>query len=192
VVGTLGSSEIISSELSSSISDKINRVILNYAYSFTNGSYSQRIERKGSFWGSTNDSPKTFSSKWLANTNNANIVVNRTLNKLQNGVPKLQLKVPLSRLGADVGSIYSVEDTDCLTGGKPFEVTAWRHDFANDRSVTLNMWDGVSLYQRGYAKWEGDSNLSAAVSGTSLSGWGTQGTVHNINAPSFGSVFAWF
>jgi hypothetical protein len=192
VIGTITATQIISSEVSSSESDVINRVTLNYGYNFETGSFAKRLEKKGSNWGSFNDHPRILESKWLENTNEAIITVDKVLQRNQYGVPRLKLKLPLTYLSGDIGSLYQVVDTNCLTGSKTYEVSAWRHDFSSDRTVDFSMLDAANFYQRGYARWEGDSNLTAVVSGTSLSGWGTGGTVNNINRSNFGSQFYWF
>lgn len=192
VIGTITSAQIISSEVSSSEDDVVNRVTLNYGYNFEKGSYAKRLEKKGSAWGSFNDHPRILESKWVSNTNEAVITVDKILQRNQYGVPRLKLKLPLSYLTGDIGSLYQVVDTDCLTGSKTYEVSAWRHNFSDDRAVDLSLMDAANFYQRGYARWEGDGVVTNVVSGTSVSGWGTNGTVNNINASNFGTQFYWF
>ncbi len=193
VIGTITGNEVISSSVETSDDTIVNNVTLEYGHVYETGSFSKKLQLKGSFWGSTNDFPKTIQSKWLNNDNDARITCQRLLSRFQKPVPKLTLEIPLTRLTADVGSLFAVTDTDMDYTSKVFEVVGWEKDLANNRTETLEMWDGDAVYRsKGYAKWEGDNSLTAVVSGTSLSGWGTGGTVNNINTDFFGTVFLWF
>lgn len=193
ILGTIGMNEVMSSEVSSSIDNKFNRISLQYGYVFDTGSFNTKIEVKSVDWGSTNDYPLAIQSQWINNPNDADITLRRIIRRFSRGVPKLNVTVPLSRLGADVGSLYAVVDNDLYTAAKAFEVIGWNKAYADSRTIRLEMWDGEALYaQKGYAKWEHGTLLTEVVSGTSLSGWGTMGTVNNINLAFYGSVFSWF
>jgi hypothetical protein len=186
-------SEIVDSAVTSSIDDKLTRVSLDYGYVFETGSYSKTLEIKGSGWGSNTDFPLKLTSDWLDNDNDARLIVQRMLSRFSKGQPKLKLTIPLNRLTTDVGTMLAVMDSDQYGSAKVFEVVGWRKDFSSSREMVLDMWDGEALYsQRGYARWEGDASLTNAVSGTSTSGWGTNGTVHNINTAFYGTQFVWF
>jgi hypothetical protein len=192
VIGTIGMSEIMESSVSSNIEDKINRVSLDYGYVFTTGSYSKRLETKGSNWGSSNDFPFEVKSQWISNANDAALVAQKIVRRFTRGQPKLQLTLPFTRLTADVGSLFAVTDDDMSYSGKVFEVVGWRKDFSSDRKMTIDLWDGDALYaQRGYAKYEDGTLGDEVVSGTSLSGYSGSGTVHNINQAYYGSVFVY-
>lgn len=192
VVGTIEGSHIIESEVSASSDDVVNRVTLTYGYDYESGTYTKKVEKKGEGWGSSYDYPLILESKWISNTNEAVITVDKILKRNYKGIPRLQLKVPLEYMTGDIGSIYQVRDTDCLTGSKAYEVSAWRHNLNNERSVDLSMLDAYSFYKRGYAKWEGDGLLNKAVDSTSTSGWGTLGTTLGINETNYGTMFVWF
>lgn len=190
---TLGSSEIIESQVQIDTAHKFNRVVLNYNYNFNTGSFNSKYEQKSSDWGSQSDFLLNIESKWLQNPNEVTTAVSRIINRYSKGIPVLTVKLPLSRLSAETGDLYYVQDDDCYgtNTSKLFEVIGWSHEFSGDRSVSLDMWDAQGLYGYGYAKWQGSNSLTNVVDNNSTSGWGTNGTVTNIN-PAYGSNFAWF
>lgn len=193
VIGTIAGTEIIESDVSSSIEDKFNRFTLKYGYEFTTGSYTKTLEKTGSGWSHSNDFPRAIESQWLHNENDAILIADRLLRRFYAGMPRLNLTVPLSKVNADIGSLYAVNDDDMGYSSRIFEVVETSKDFSQKRTVTLGMWDGDTLYrQRGFAKFEDANSLTEAVSGTSTSGWGTNGTVSNINQSFYGSQFVWF
>lgn len=191
--GTIAEAEVLDSSISSNLDDKLNRVTLNYAYDYASGSYARRTEVRGTNWNFAEDYPMEIDSPWIFGDNDANITVKRLLNRYSNGVPRLELETPLSQAGLDVGSLVAVNDRDLGYTDKAFEVIGWSKDFAQDRKVTLKLIDANALYsQRGYARFEDATSLTATVTGTSTSGWGTNGTVANINGTIYGQRFVWF
>jgi len=191
--GTITEGEVLDSFVSSNLDDKINRVSLSYAYDYPTGSYARQLEIRGTGWSYAEDYPLELESPWILTDNDASITVKRLLTRYSNGVPRLELTVPLSQVGLDVGSLVTVTDADLGYSGKEFEVTGWSKDFDKERNVSLSLLDANALYrQRGYARWEDATSLTATVSGTSTSGWGTNGTVANINVPVYGQRFVWF
>lgn len=193
VIGTIGGSEIIDSSMSSSEEDKFNRIVLKYSFGFENGSFNKVVELKATTWSNSNDYPLEMECKWITQENDAIITAQRLVSRFKDGVPRITLDVPLTRLGADIGSLYAINDDDAALSSRVFEIVGWRKSFVDERLVRLEAWDGDKLYkQKGFAKWEDATSLTAVVSGTSTSGWGTSGTVNNINTSFFGSYFSWF
>ncbi len=193
ILATIGTNEITDSSVTSSIADKYNRLSLKYGYIFETGSYSKKLDLKASGWGSLNDYPMSIDSQWLNNDNDAEITGLRILSRYSKGQPKLSIKVPLTRLTADVGSLYAIHDPDHDYTSKAFEVVGWHKDFVNDRSMRLELWDGDTLYRtKGYGKWEGDASLTAPVTSNSTFGWSDGVDVANINTAFYGNFFVWF
>jgi hypothetical protein len=93
-----------------------------------------------------------------------------------------------------LGSIFSITDTDSGLSSKIVELTSYRKDFSEDRTIEFEGADGAVLYNRkGFGYWGPGTVLPGVpVSGTSTFGWGTNGTVNNINGTIFGSCFSWW
>ncbi len=193
VIGTITGSSIIDSSVSSSMDDKFNRVVLNYGYDFETGSFSRSLEVTGTGWAHSNDFVLELDSKWLQNSNDAQITTERIVRRFYQGVPKLALEVPLSQAGADVGSLFAVEDSDLGYSSRVFEVVGWKKNFTDDRKVTLEMWDGDALYkQRGFGRWDDGVTMTNVVNSDSTFGWGASGTVLYINSDFYGPIWNWF
>jgi len=191
-LATIQPNEVISSGISVDEVSRFNRIVLDYSYSADTGSYSKRAETKGSGWAANEDYPKFIKSKWVINENEANMLAQRLFLRYNRAVPILDLETPLSRAGLDIGSLIAVNDDDCVIDSRIFEVSSSQRDFCEDRKIKFEMLDAESLYrQKGFAFWE-DGTTGEIVSGTSTSGWGTNGTVNNINTEIFGTVFSWF
>ncbi len=191
--GTIGEDEVVTSSSSSNLDDKVNRVSLSYGFEYSTGSYSKVTEIRGTNWSYNEDYPMVFESPWIMSDNDANITVKRLINRYSNGVPRVELELPLSKANLDVGSLVTVTNADLGYSSKALEVIGWSKDFDKERKVHLSLLDADALYkQRGYANWEDGSSLTRAVSGTSTSGWGTNGTVSNINTAVYGNRFVWW
>jgi hypothetical protein len=193
VIGTLGASEITDSEASVSEDDKYNRVVLSYQYKVDTGSFQKKIERTGTGWSQTNNFTFDIDSKWIFNDNDAAITADRILQRFYAPITRLDLELPLNRMTMDVGSLFDIEDTDLSYTGRVFEVIGWKKNFTDRRSIQAELLDADAIYKiKGYAKFEGDNDMELVVSGTSTSGWGTNGTVNNINTAFYGNYFSWF
>jgi hypothetical protein len=193
-IGSIGSSDIIEAEQSNDIEDYFNRVVIRYGHSVDSGDFQKTYELKTSDWGSSSDRPFELQSKWLNVDNEAVITAQRLLNRFKATVPKVKFKVSLKYAGVGLGSIFFISDTDSGLSSKVVELTGYRKDFSEDRTVEFEGADGGALYNRkGFGYWgPGTALPGVAVSGTSTFGWGTNGTVSNINGTYYGSFFAWW
>ena len=192
-IGTIGSADIIEAEQSNDIEDYFNRVVLRYGHDVNSGEYQKVYELKTTDWGSSTDRPFELESKWLRVDNEAVIMAKRLLNRFKNTVPKVKFKVPLKYAGVGLGSVFAISDTDSGLSSKIVELTGYRKDFSEDRTIEFEGADGAVLYNRkGFGYYEDGTTPGALVSGTSTAGVGTNGTVNNINETYFGSTFVWW
>lgn len=192
-LGTISQAEVIDTSVSSSIDDVINHVTLAYSWDSNTGSFLNKIEIKGSLWNFDNDFPLDLTCQWITGDNDARITTQRIINRFNNGAPRLSIDVPLNRADVDIGSIIQVTDPDQAYQDKPFQVVSWSKDFSVERKVILDMMDADSLYKaKGYARFEDGTLLTETVTGTSTSGWGTNGTTPGINMGIYGAEFVWW
>jgi hypothetical protein len=193
-IGSIGTTDILEAEQSNDIEDFFNRVVIRYGHDVNGGEFQKTFELKTSDWGSSTDRPYELESKWLKVDNEASILAQRLLNRFKDTVPKVKFKVPLKYAGVGLGSIFFISDVDSGLAARIVELTAYRKDFSEDRTIEFEGADGGALYNRkGFGYWgPGTALPGVAVSGTSTFGWGTNGTVNNINGTYFGSFFAWW
>jgi hypothetical protein len=193
-IGSIGSNHIIEAEQSNDIEDFKNRVVIKYGYSVDSEDFQKTYELKASNWTSASDRPLEISSKWLKVDNEAAILAQRLLTRFNRTVPRVRVTVPLNYAGVGLGSLFHVTDVDSGLDGKVVELVGYRKDFAEERTVEFDAIDGNSLYNRkGFGYWGPGTVLPGVpVSGTSTFGWGTNGTVNNINGTFYGSCFNWW
>lgn len=192
-IPSIGSTDIIEAEQSNDIEDYFNRVVIRYGHSVDSGDFQKTYELKTSDWGSSTDRPFELESKWLRVDNEAVIMAQRLLNRFKNTVPKVKFKVPLKYAGVGLGSVYQLTDVDSGLSSKTVELTAYRKDFSEERTIEFEGVDGESLYnKKGFAQHDIGTTIPRTVTGTNTSGWGTNGTVSNINGTLYGSVFVWW
>lgn len=194
VLEEIGTVDIIESSYTNDINDTYNRVILNYGWSFETEEYTKKKEGTLSSWSITDDRPLDLSSKWIINDNQANASVQRQLARYKQTSPKAQFTTSLKYSGMEIGSLIKLTDPQSGLSDKIIQILDYTKGFGNSNTISFSGYDGESLFlKRGYAKWEGDDDLTALVSGTSTSGWGTTisgvGTCFNINETYYGTVF---
>lgn len=191
--GTLGPTEIIDCTFENDIANAFNRVLVRYSYANDNQEFKKQYEVKGTPWSTDKDIPFIVESKWLQNDNEARVFAHRMLARFSNTVPNVKLTVPLSQSGVAIGSLFRVTDVDSGLAGKVVEVTSFEKDFSENRSITIGCIDGDTVYVRkGFGLWEDGTLMTEVVTGTSSMGWGTSGTMTNINATQYGSQFVWW
>ncbi len=191
--GSVAQEEVLRSSASANVDDKINHITLTYGYDTGVGSYTKKIELRGTNWSNTNDYPYNFESNWIQNDNDARITVQRLLRSYSSGIPKYEVDVPLSKMGVDIGTMLVVTDADMAYSDAPFEVTSWSKDLDKGRKIKLTLSDARALYGvRGYGRWEDGTTKEEAVTGTSTFGWGTNGTTPGINTSVYGQRFVWW
>ena len=189
----LGSAQILNSSYNNDINDYYNRVSIKYGYNISSKEYTNTWIGTLSDWEPINDRPYEIESRWLDNGNLARITGKRLLKRFDKTNPKVDVEITLEESGMDLGSLYKITDANSSLNGKVIQAVEYNKGFSSSKTIKVTGLDGDALYfQRGYARWEGDDDLDAPVSGTSQSGWGTNGTVHNINTTLHGTQFVWF
>ena len=192
-IPTFGTSQIISSEFNNFEEDYFNRFVIKYGYDFITGEYSNQFERKSIGWGISFDRPLTIESKWLKNPNEAAILADRLRVRYQNTIPRVSFTTNLNQVGLEIGTLVTITDVNSGVTGKVVQVVGFDKDWTN-KIITFDCLDGESLFQRkGFSYWGTTGTLPGdAVSNSSVSGWGTAGTVANINSSLYGSQFSWW
>jgi hypothetical protein len=176
---SIGSSEVVESSYENLVEDYFNRVVLKYGYDHDSSSFTRTIELKADGWTTPLDRPYVIESEFLVDENQALVFAHRLLKRFTYTVPRIGLTVSLKHSGAELGSLYSVQDPDSFTGTKIIEVVGYQKDFSDGKNVQLSGIDAEPLYfRRGYAYWGTKVTLPGdAVNANSDSGWGTGGTV---------------
>lgn len=189
----LGSAQILNSSYNNDINDYYNRISIKYGYNISSKEYTNTWNGTLSDWEPINDRPYEIESRWLDNGNLARITGKRLLKRFDKTNPKVDVEITLEESGMDLGSLYKITDANSSLDGKVIQAVEYNKGFSSSKTIKVTGLDGDALYfQRGYARWEGDDDLDAPVSGTSQSGWGINGTVHNINTTLHGTQFVWF
>lgn len=191
-IPSLGTNDIISSEFNNDESDYYNRFVVRYAWNGQDKAFGSTYELKGAGWSIGIDRPLVLESKVIYNGNEAVVTVQRLKARYQNTFPHIGFRTNLNQIGLEVGTLLQITDPNSGLSGKTVQVVGYNKDLSN-KVIDFECYDGEALYQRrGYARWEGDASLTNVVSGTSTSGWGTNGTVNNINSTIYGSQFSWW
>ncbi len=210
LIPSLGSNEIVSSEISNDIEDWKNRITLDYDFYPDDDKYPNKfrrhLEATTSTWSHDNDLPLVIQSKWLRDNNEAEVFKIRTIERHKNGIPRLSLTLPLARLGVQLGSLYRITDIDTSTSDKAIQITGYTKDVNGSKDVVIEGWDAEALYQRkGFAFFGTKPDLPGDTGGTNNTAiWGTRvngnddnsetgtGTSPGINTALFGTCFTWF
>lgn len=191
-IPSLGTSDLISSEFNNDEEDFYNRFVVKYGWNGLEQSFGSSYEEKGVSWTAGIDRPLVLESKVIYNGNEAAVTVQRMKSKYQNTFPHIGFRTNMNQIGLEIGTLLQITDPNSGLSGKAIQVVGYNKDWSN-KVIDFEAFDGETLYQRrGYARWEGDSSLTNVVSGTSTSGWGTNGTVNNINSTIYGSQFSWW
>lgn len=193
-VGTIPAGDILECEYTNAIDDYYNRVIIQYGWNTGSSYFTQSYEKKAIGWTIDNDRPYRLDSKWLVNQNEVAVTAGRLLSRFKNTIPHVTFSTPLNYIGVGMGSLLSITDVDAGVNGKLVQIVGYDKDVSEGRTCRFEAIDGEALFRRkGYCYWgRGTSLPGETVSGTSNSGWGTQGTVHNINTTIYGTQFVWW
>lgn len=194
---SLSDSDVIEASFSNDTNDYYNRINIEYGWNENLSEFSKSTQGTLDSWDIESDRLYTLKTKWIQNDNNANSLRDRFLARFKNTFPKISFTTSLQQSGRELGSLVSVSESDTGMDNKVLQLVGYKKGFSNSKQVVFQAYDGESLfYRKGYAKWEGDGVLDAVVSGTSLSGWGTEiggiGTCFNINEGTFGTTFNWW
>jgi hypothetical protein len=195
----IGTNQITESSFSNNINDYHNRVTLKYDYNFEKKEYTKEVTGTLSDWDVLKDNPLEIESSWVKNDNQANNFVTKQLNRAKNTAPEITFDMTLQGAGRELGSLVEIEDPDSFSGTKIVQIVGYKKDFGNSRKVSLRCLDGEALYRkRSYGRWTPGA-IDAAVSGTSIGGWGNAalggavGTVNNIGTEFYdGTHFIWW
>jgi hypothetical protein len=193
-IGTVDGTTLLDSSFRSNREDAKNRVVLKYAYSTDTNSYNKAYELTGTPWAGTIDNPVVIQSKWIQNDDEARTFTQRILNRFKNTSPRIDLSVSMKHAGVNLGTLLVVNDPDSGLSNKVVEVVGYTKDFTDGRKIDFSCIDGESVYSRkGFGQWMSGASLpSGDVSGTSTFGFGTSGTMANINVSTYGTQFTWF
>lgn len=190
---TLGVANLISSALDNYEEDLYNRFVVKYEWDWKTRKFGTQQEIKTILWRPDYDLPLTIESKWILNSNEAFNLLARLKARYDNTVPHVTFRTNLNQIGFDIGTLVRINDPNSVIGSRIVQLTGFTKGW-QDKTIEFEGYDGESLwYQKGYAHWEDANSLTAVVSGTSTSGWGsTNGTCDNINTALYGTVFHWF
>lgn len=133
---------------------------------------------------------KVIHSKWIHNDNEAVVMRDRYLSKHKYGIPYVSWTTAMNGLDINLATTVQVTHPEgSLTNRKVFLTEKTLNPL--ECQIKFMGWDFNSLFGgKGYAFWmTGSGTLS--VSGTSRAGWGTLGTVHNIDT-QIGTIFKWW
>lgn len=191
-IPALGTTDLISSEFNNYEDDFYNRFVIKYGWDGLSQSFGSVYEEKLSSWSTGIDRPLLLESKVIYNGNEAAVTAQRLKSKYQNTFPHISFRTNLNQIGLEIGTLLQLTDPNSGLSGKTIQVVGYNKDWSG-KFIDFEAFDGETLYQRrGYARWEGDASLTNVVSGTSTAGWGTNGTVNNINSTIYGSQFSWW
>ncbi len=192
-IPSVGTADLLHSEFNNDEGDAYNRFIIKYRYDFENNKFGSQIESRLPNWVRSEDRLKTIECKWIENPNEAEILAQRLVGRYIRTVPHISFETNLSQIGIEVGTLLTITDINSQLSGKVVQVVGFNKDWEK-RSISFDALDAESLYQRkGYAFWGTTGTLPGdAVSTSSISGWGTLGTVNNINTSLYGSQFSWW
>lgn len=146
--------------------------------------------RRTTFYGTAGE-PKILQTQWIRTPEEAAVLAGRMMIYTNRGLPTVEIPTTLyGMLAYPLDFIYVTHPVGSMATIL-MQVTAVSHQLDNLKT-SLRAWDMTQvLYKKGYAFW-GSNALGAVVSATSLGGFGTLGTVHNINTTQHGTIFRWF
>lgn len=188
----IGTNDIVRTSFDNYEEDFYNRFVVKYKYDADEDKYGSLFEQKSPYWGYDIDRPLVIETKLVNNPNEASLIADRLCQRYKNTLPHITFVTNLNRLGLEIGTLLKVTDPNSGLATKVVQIVGYRKGW-RDKVIDFECLDGESIYLRkGYAFWEGDNSLTALVSGTSTSGWGTNGTVENINESIYGTQFNWW
>lgn len=191
-ISELGTSDLIHSSFNNYEEDFYNRFVVKYKYNAETNNYLGLFEQKSPYWGYEIDRPLIIETTFIQNPNEASLIADRLCQRYKNTLPHISFQTNLNKLGLDIGTLLKITDPNSGLATKVVQVVGYRKAWS-DKVIEFESLDGEAIYLRkGYAFWEGDNSLTAVVSGTSTSGWGTNGTVNNINTTIYGTQFNWW
>jgi hypothetical protein len=192
-IPSFGTSQIMQSEFDNNEDDYFNRFIIKYGYNFVSEKYSRQADRKAVGWSKSFDRPLIIESKWIKNPNEAESLADRLRVRYQYTIPRISFTTNLNHVGLDIGTLLNITDVNSGISGKIVQVVGFDKDWT-EKTITFDCLDGESLFQRkGFSYWGTTGTLPGdTVSNSSISGWGTAGTVANINGSLYGSQFSWW
>jgi hypothetical protein len=192
-IPSLGTADIISSSFDNLEEDYFNRFVVKYNYDALSGKYASQYEHKGANWSRASDRFKEIKCSWIQNPNEAAILAQRLTVRFANTLPHIQFTTNLNQIGRSIGSLLTITDANSLLSNKVIQITGYNKDWQN-RTIDFDALDAEALYQRkGFCFWGTKASLPGdTVTTSSVSGWGTLGTVNNINGSLYGSQFSWW
>lgn len=191
-IGTLGTNDLVKTSFDNYEEDFYNRFVLKFKYDSQNDEFGSTHETKSPFWSYDVDRPLIIESKFIQNPNEASVVIGRLLGRYIRTFPHIGFTTNLNKIGLDIGTIFQITDPNSGLNSKIIQVVGYNKNWSG-KIIDFECFDAETLFLRkGYAYWEGDNSLTNAVSGTSTSGWGTNGTVSNINPTIYGTQFSWW
>lgn len=192
-IPSIGTNDVISSSFENNEDDFYNRFIIKYKFDYLSNKYLAKTETKLLTWDKSYDRPLTIEAGWLQSQNEAGILGQRLSARYINTVPRVKFTTNLNSLGYEIGTLLKITDPNSGLLNKTVQLVGFEKNF-EDREIDFMALDAETIYLRkGYAFWMGGVSLpGAVVSGTSTSGWGTNGTVNNINGSLYGSQFSWW
>lgn len=193
IIPDAGTDSIVSSEFENLEEDYFNRFIVKYKYDAIGNKFNDQTETKTSQWNKSGDRLKTLECKWIKNPNEAVILANRLAVRYEHTIPHINFTTNLNKLGLQIGTLLRITDPNSSLSGKVVQVVGYNKNWS-ERTIEFQALDAESLYQRkGFAFWGTTGTLPGdTVTNSSVSGWGTGGTVNNINGTLYGSYFAWW
>lgn len=192
-IPSLGTANIISSEFNNLEEDFYNRFLIKYRYDTIGDNFNAQYEEKTSRWSKPGDRALTLECKWISNPNEAAILAQRLRVRYENTLPRIGFTTNLNYLGYQIGTLVQITDPNSGLLAKTVQVTGFQKSWQN-KTIDFEAIDGEALYQlKGFAFWGTTGTLPGdAVSNSSISGWGTNGTQPNINSALYGSQFSWW
>lgn len=192
-IPSLGTSDLIDTSFDNLEEDYFNRIIVKYGYDAIEDQFTRRYEARSSGWSRQTDRPKTLECKWISNPNEAEVLGQRIAMRFVNTLPHVGFRTNLNQIGRQIGTLVTITDPNSQLLNKVIQVVGFTKDFQN-KTIEFDALDAEALYWRkGFAFWGTTGTLPGdAVSNASVSGWGTLGTVNNINETLYGSQFSWW
>lgn len=192
-IPSVGTADMLESSFDNDEGDAFNRFIIKYRYDYKTNKFGSQVEARLSNWTRGEDRIKEIQCKWIENPNEAEIFAQRMVSRFSNTVPHISFVTNMNQIGIQIGSLMTITDQNSMLENKVIQIVGFTKDWEK-KTIAFNALDAESLYQRkGYAFWGTSASLpGAAVSSDSISGWGTLGTVNNINGTIYGSQFSWW